>query len=228
MEKSINLKVNYNKQILSSETKIYKTESFFYQTKKLFGIDNFVLKIAESIQEEIDNLVKFTDSQTEKCNCFKVKTIDGNFSFLFKLGHQFENNELIENKDIVFFKIESGNENAKTNDQRIGLFLRTSKIFNVKVTLAYEEIDESVFKKIYLISSSEYINFPMLNDKQRKLVEIEKENVLVQGVAGSGKTNVCISKLIYTACRNYSGKILYTSVKRVIGLEKMRLRAGRA
>ena len=54
----------------------------------------------------------------------------------------------------------------------------------------------------------------MLNDKQRKLVEIEKENVLVQGVAGSGKTNVCISKLIYTACRNYSGKILYTSFSR--------------
>ena len=37
------------------------------------------------------------------------------------------------------------------------------------------------------------------------------ENVVVQGVAGAGKTNVCIDKLIYSACRNYSGKILYTT-----------------
>ena len=44
---SFNIEVNTNKQLLSSETKIFKTEKFFYQTKKLSGIDKFVLKIAE-------------------------------------------------------------------------------------------------------------------------------------------------------------------------------------
>ena len=47
--KSYNIEVNTNKQILSSETKIYKTESFFYQTKKLASMDSFVLKISESL-----------------------------------------------------------------------------------------------------------------------------------------------------------------------------------
>ena len=47
--KNFNIEVNTNKQILSSETKIYKTESFFYQTKKLAKIDTFILNIAEAL-----------------------------------------------------------------------------------------------------------------------------------------------------------------------------------
>ena len=46
---SFNIEVNTNKQLLSSETKIFKTEKFFYQTKKLSAIDKFVLKISESM-----------------------------------------------------------------------------------------------------------------------------------------------------------------------------------
>ena len=45
--KNFNIEVNTNKQILSSETKIYKTESFFYQTKKIAKVDTFILNIAE-------------------------------------------------------------------------------------------------------------------------------------------------------------------------------------
>ena len=40
------------------------------------------------------------------------------------------------------------------------------------------------------------------------------KNILVQGVAGSGKTNICIDKIIFTACKNYSGKVLYTTFSR--------------
>ena len=49
MDIEYSIEVNTTKQILSSETKIYKTERFFYQTKKLAGIDRFVLKIAENL-----------------------------------------------------------------------------------------------------------------------------------------------------------------------------------
>ncbi|MBQ8425277.1 MAG: AAA family ATPase [Clostridia bacterium] len=211
MENKFNLEVNIGKQILSSEIKIYKTESFFYQTKKIVGIDNFVLKIAESISKIAKDLVGKNDKTND---CFFVKTVDNQFSFLFKLGFQLDKTFGLNECDIIFFEIKSGNDNLKTNDQRINFFIKNSKIFNVKIEKFNQEIDESIFKKLYLISSSEYINFPMLSEKQEKLVEIENENVLVQGVAGSGKTNVCISKIIYTACRNYSGKILYTTFSR--------------
>ena len=82
------------------------------------------------------------------------------------------------------------------------------------VSLEEKDINEDDFKKIYLISGSEYVNFPLLSQEQAKLVEIENQNVLIQGVAGSGKTNICYSKLIWTACRNYSGKVLYTTFSR--------------
>ena len=54
--KNLNIEVNTNKQILSSETKIYKTESFFYQTKKLSKVDTFILNIAEGLLSVIDDL----------------------------------------------------------------------------------------------------------------------------------------------------------------------------
>ncbi|MDE7158377.1 MAG: UvrD-helicase domain-containing protein, partial [Clostridiales bacterium] len=58
------------------------------------------------------------------------------------------------------------------------------------------------------------INFPYLNETQRKIVETEDANMLVQGGAGSGKTNVCIEKIVYCACRNYRGSVLYTTFSR--------------
>ena len=210
------MEVNTNKTILSSKTMIYKTESFFYQTKKLVGIDSFILKIAESMQTAIDELL----IDAEVGSCFEVKTKSENFSFLFVIGKQLKQKVFgINDADIIFFEINKGNEDLKTKDQRINLFLRGSKIFSVTINKISKNIDESVFKKTYLISASDYINFPMLNEKQKHLVEIENENVLVQGVAGSGKTNICISKIIFTACKNYSGKVLYTTFSRGLLLD---------
>ena len=33
-------------------------------------------------------------------------------------------------------------------------------------------------------------------------------------LAGSGKTNVCVEKIVYCACRNYRGAVLYTTFSR--------------
>ena len=41
-----------------------------------------------------------------------------------------------------------------------------------------------------------------------------KRLTLFAGHYGSGKTNICIDKIIFTACRNYSGKTLYTTFSR--------------
>ena len=209
---SFNIEVNTSKQILSSETKIYKTESFFYQTKKLASADRFVLKISESIMSLAKTLEDkfFAD---ENVNAFKVETFDKSFAFLVKFGFQVDE-EGIDSNDIIFYSLENEFENLKMNDQRINLYLREHRIFTVVVKPVFADYEKSDFKKLYLLSNAEYVNFPMLNKKQQKLVEIQNENVLVQGVAGSGKTNVCLSKIIWVACRNYTGKILYTTFSR--------------
>lgn len=210
--KNFNIEVNTNKQILSSETKIYKTGSFFYQTKKLSKVDTFILNIAEGLLSITDELfVEFHGK--EEVNAFQIDTFDKNFSFYIRLGFQVKNVDLCE-KDIVFYKNTGKFEEIKNNDQRLVNYLKTHKIFNVIVKPIFETTMESDFKKLYLLMDSEFINLPMLNPKQQSMVEIENKNLLVQGVAGSGKTNVCLSKIIWTACKSYTGKILYTTFSR--------------
>lgn len=210
--KNFNIEVNTNKQILSSETKIYKTESFFYQTKKIAKVDTFILNIAEGLLSVLDDLL-LTYHGDENVNGFQIDTFDKSFSFFIKLGFQFKNADFAE-KDIIFYKTTGKVDEIKNNDQRIIQYLKTHKIFNVLVKPIFETNDESEFKKIYLVLDSEFINIPMLNRQQQKFVEVENKNLLIQGVAGSGKTNVCLSKIIWTACKNYTGRILYTTFSR--------------
>ena len=214
MDIEYSIEVNTTKQILSSETKIYKTERFFYQTKKIAGIDKFILKISESLQTFARDLKEKYDKQTDDINCFKVETYDKNFCYLFKFGFQIKNNENIAPYDIVFFADESGFEDLKSNDQRVNQYVRASKIFKVVLKDWVTDASELDFNKVYFVSNAEYVNLPMLNFKQQELVEIENKNLLVQGVAGSGKTNICISKIIFASCRNYTGKVLYTTFSR--------------
>ena len=210
--KNLNIEVNTNKQILSSETKIYKTESFFYQTKKIAKVDTFILNIAEGLLSVLDNLfVEYYGN--ENVNGFQIDTFDKSFSFFIKLGFQLKNVDFDE-KDIIFYKSNGNFDEIKNNDQRLIQYLKTHKIFNVLVKPIFETNEESEFKKIYLVLDSEFINIPMLNKQQQKFVEVENKNMLIQGVAGSGKTNVCLSKIIWTACKSYTGKILYTTFSR--------------
>ncbi len=210
--KNLNIEVNTNKQILSSETRIYKTESFFYQTKKIAKVDTFILNIAEGLLSVLDDMI-LSYHGNENINGFQIDTFDKNFSFFIKLGFQLKNADFDE-KDIIFYKTTGKVDEIKNNDQRLVQYLKTHKIFNVLVKPIFETNEESEFKKIYLVLDSEFVNIPMLNKQQQKFVEVENKNLLIQGVAGSGKTNVCLSKIIWTACKNYTGKILYTTFSR--------------
>ena len=163
--KTYNIEVNTNKQILSSETKIYKTESFFYQTKKIARVDTFVLNIAEGLMSVVDDLI-LNYHGDEKINAFQIDTFDKSFSFFVKIGFQIKNVDFCE-KDIIFYKYTGNFEEIKNNDQRLILYLKTHKIFNVLVKPIFEQNDENDLKKIYLVLDSEFINIPMLNKKQR-------------------------------------------------------------
>ena len=181
--RNLNIEVNTNKQILSSETKIYKTESFFYQTKKIARVDTFILNIAEGLLSVLDEMF-LSFHGNENINGFQIDTFDKSFSFFIKLGFQLKNADFGE-KDIIFYKCTGDFEEIKNNDQRLVQYLKTHKIFNVLVKPIFETSDESEFRKIYLVLDSEFINIPMLNKTQQKFVEVENKNLLIQGVAGS-------------------------------------------
>lgn len=207
MASGLSFEVNTYKTYLSSESKIYKTERFLFATKKISEINFFILKIAETIQA---NLLKIREkfSNVEK---FKIETTEGNFEFFVYILNQRKFD--LQQNDIVFFACGEF-EGLKQNDQRINFFLKNAKRFTFTLSPVGVNVSESDFKKLYLVSALEYVNLPMLSSEQQKLVEIENENVLIQGVAGSGKTNICYSKIIFTACKSYTGKVLYTTFSR--------------
>lgn len=171
------VEVNTGKQILSSETKIYKTERFFYQTKKLSSVDNFILKISESLQSLAEKIK--AAKNINEVNCFKVETFDKSFSFFFRFGFQCLSENILSDNDIIFCYDNNDFEDLKSNDQRVNLYLKANKIFKINIRPVTFEFDESDFNKLYYISNAKYVNFPMLSAKQQELINIENQNVLV-------------------------------------------------
>ncbi|MCH5154576.1 MAG: ATP-dependent helicase [Clostridiales bacterium] len=188
--------IDTKKIALSSEVSIYKTEGFVGNTRKIAGIDAFISRVAEGvIRSGISS------------GCHTVKTDDGLYT-LFLCRRKSPKN------DIVFYDYKSAEADEGGVDRRLkSVFARGT------LSLTVDETDSAVkqedLERLYLVSGSDgAINFPHLNDTQRKIVETEDSNMLVQGVAGSGKTNVCVEKIVYCACRNYRGKVLYTTFSR--------------
>ena len=69
---------------------------------------------------------------------------------------------------------------------------------------------------------SDRVNLPLLNEEQERIVRSEGKNLLVQGIAGSGKTNVCIDKILFAAVSSYRGKTLYSTFSRGLLLDVRR------
>lgn len=187
---------------LSSSRRVYKTEGFITLTRRIVSIDAFISRVAESI---------FSADITLPDSCFTAQTEDG----LYTLFLRRKGNSRLSDGDIVFYKFLSANSSEGGTDRRLREYLSD----NPKITLTLKDTDDAVtsedLTRLYLVSGSDgIVNFPYLNETQRKIVETEDANMLVQGIAGSGKTNVCVEKIVYCACRNYRGAVLYTTFSR--------------
>ena len=205
--------VDTKKTIISSHCLFKKTENFLMQTKYILNLDFFLSKIAGSIAKEFENLFSKYDKKTfcEKSNCFKIETTDKAFSFLIKFGFQLgSDNE----QDIVFYKFLHSGTEIRQNDTKIQNYLKKNDNFSIYLTLTTDFLNDTNFNKLYRLTNEHGISFPFLSKEQLEIVATENKNVIVQGVAGSGKTNVCIEKLVWTASKNYGGKILYTTFSR--------------
>ena len=200
--------VNTEQTVLSSNSLFYKTENFIKQTKNLSNIDVLLSKLCEVIILNLDD-IKGLNQKSHENSCFFIQTADRKYSFVFKLGYQVGEN--LNNNDIIFFEYVSSSQQYSV---RIDEYTRLNSNFKVLIKNDYRKTSLGDFVKLYLISNVSGINLPKLDSVQKEIVETIDKNVLVQGVAGSGKTNICIDKIIFTACKNYSGKVLYTTFSR--------------
>ncbi len=200
--------INKNTQtiVLSSFTRILKTERFIADTARFLKVDELISQLAEGL---ILNGKIFNENSVN--SAYIVTTNKGGHTFYLCIGKGLDNKSVAE-KDIIFYAYEDqGNKKHKNDSSFIPLIESDIITFSVKPTGMPQAKD---FNKIYSIYNSDNVNFPLLSPDQLKIIETENKNLIVQGVAGSGKTNVCIDKIIYSACREYSGKVLYTTFSR--------------
>ena len=191
----LNFTVDNAKSILSSTVRVFKTDAFIKETAHFRDIDKFLTKIQEVAAANLAALPQGGGG-------IKVETDRAHAFFFTVIKH-----------DIVFYKYSGREEFVRRNDPYLTDILRKPS-FNVTFNPIRATINALELKKLYRLSGTEAINFPLLNENQQKIVFTEDKNVLVQGVAGSGKTNVCIDKIIYSACQGYAGRVLYTTFSR--------------
>lgn len=205
----LQLVVDVNKCVLSSKSMFYKTENFIKQTSHVTNIDVLLSKLCETI---LQNSSQILENETLNSNLvFSVETADKLYKFLFKFGASVGSN--FNKLDVLLFEYVT-NLNKQNNTVIIDEYIKQNKNIRVIVKKHNCFVENKEFNKLYLISNVSGVNLPKLNKEQLEVVETIDSNILVQGVAGSGKTNLCIDKIIYTASKNYSGKVLYTTFSR--------------
>ncbi|MDR0856450.1 MAG: hypothetical protein LBM78_03475, partial [Clostridiales bacterium] len=199
------LSVDTTVTILSSRTRVYKTDAFLLATRHFRAGDAFFAAIAEAV------MLHWADGFEN--GAFAAETADRAHTFFFVTGTAAGLNA----RDIVFYAY-SGADAVRRGDGRLYALLRTEH-FRLELKPAALPPKPGDFSKLYRLSHADYVNFPLLSAEQLAIVEKQDEHVLVQGVAGSGKTNVCIDKIVYAACEGYAGRVLYSTFSRGLLLD---------
>ena len=201
LNSSINLDIDSNITVLSDQSRIFKTELFIKQTKGLKGVDKFLEKISDGI------LLSLEKKQIDLKDAYIISLIDGQNSIFFKFGNAIDSSKA-QKSDIIFYKFIT-KEEIKNEDRRL---IRAIQKETISISIKkIQDLNDEEFKKLYILSNEDKVNLPLLNKEQEALVTKENDNIIIQGVAGSGKTNICIDRIVYSASRRYRGKILYST-----------------
>lgn len=168
-----------------------KSDDFLKTTCKMQGVGLFLSRIADAIRFNVEN----------------VLSIEGSGDFVLTAGENVVFFKLTRHS-VVFYKY--AGKNIMRNDRR--LLSLTANAFSFVVKRMNSTAPD--IKRAYSIFGEGKISFPRLDDKQLEISANEQGNVLVKGVAGSGKTNLCIDRIIHSAIRSYSGKTLYSTYSR--------------
>ena len=204
MEYKLSAKINV--MVLSGESRIYKTERFIQSTTRFKGVDVFVTKLAEGIILNRDKLLSGKS--------YRLESAGGLFTMFFIFGSALEKRKDIQEKDIIFYKYLDNDAIKTRNDSGLLNYMKGKSEIEFTVTTVKIADSEDNFDKLYKITEEDGFKFPLLNPEQQEVVELEDKNVVVQGVAGSGKTNICIAKIVHSAGRGYKGRLLYTTYSR--------------
>jgi len=203
--------INTKTTVLSSEGSVYKTERFVRETLPFVDFDLFLDRLGGAIIQHRNTIPPLLPD-TKVLPCWRADI--GNDSFYFSEANSINAASSMHSKrDIVFFRYLGKDPFVRRGDRRFAETLAQS-YFIVNISAAQMQVKNEDFLKLYRLSGSSIVNLPLLNETQEEIVMTEDQNMLVQGVAGSGKTNICISKIVYSAGRSWAGRVLYSTFSR--------------
>lgn len=191
------IKAEVDRTVLTDEYAVYKTERFCTEYRELKDVDAFASKLTDALI-----LSKATPVSDPPSGSYRLQAGAHNLFFS------------VNGNNLVFFAYRSSDDRIRVNDRRLSVYMSAHPQFEVTLAESGLRPSDADFTKLYRVAEAEGVNYPKLNPQQRAAVEAEDASVLIQGVAGSGKTNLCIDKILFTAARNYSGKTLYTTYSR--------------
>lgn len=197
---------------LIDNCRVYKSERLLKQLRGMTGADRLLDGLASALLAQRSFLPKPMGR-----GGWRVALPNGDHTFWCVLGSAIDGYEGKE--DLIFCGYDSTMEGNWKQDSRFAAYVADNATFVVTVTVSEVRYNRTDFAKLYRLCGEDRVYFPCLSATQRALVTAEDTNMLVQGVAGSGKTNICIDKIVYCACRHYSGKVLYTTYSRGLLLD---------
>ena len=178
-------------ELYLTEYSVYKTEDFSLATAKLANVNVLLTHLASS--------------------ALRAGLREGHFSFYaedVKLFAAFEP-AFRDGAAVIFYAFRSYLVTHEGDPRLKGL-----DEWRVERTAASPYRDRKLYRTF-----SEEVNLPLLNEEQNAIVRAEGKNLLVQGIAGSGKTNVCIDKILFAAVSSYRGRTLYSTFSRGLLLD---------
>ena len=212
------LNIDCKTTVLSSRSAVYKTAELAAKLNRLRKSDFALGKIYEAVLAlRAGSVATLSDG-----NGFYTASFGqhGEYEFSFATGAL---PAPLKRDDIIFYDFTGeGSEDLRLNDRRLETYLKDRSVFAAVLTPARTRPSGAAYEKLYRISGAERVDFPMLNAEQKAIVEAEDGNILVQGVAGSGKTNLCIDKIVFAAARGYAGKVLYSTYSRGLLVDTQR------
>lgn len=204
--------IDMKKTVLSSTSLFFKTENFIKETRYVSGIDELLIKICEMILLHKKEIIGGDKFEKDDIRGFRISLMNNEYCLFFKFGYLIGGE--LGAEDIVFYNFVKNGDDKET----ILELLHSDKQIRLNISREKKLIKSQEFNRLYQISRSS-VNLPRLSKEQRNIVETVDKHIVVQGVAGSGKTNVCIDKIIFTACKNFQGKVLYTTFSRGLLME---------
>ena len=201
------------------KSRLLTTDSFTRDIKK-YKQDKKFLSFVEKITENL-NMIGHSYIQklrgTKKLHnndVFEFRSCIKGHRFLFKFGWQLNGRYGVIDSDLILCRYVAEHEQIGLVAQKINEIYEVNEIDIIeeikacKISKVKHDFDVEQ-EKLY-IYHYEY-NMPILSVQQTNIIQDDSNIVLVNGIAGSGKTNICIQKLI-SLCSSESGyKVLYST-----------------